>query len=122
MPTVLPLYDDGDDLSPIAGAPILGGQLVEMSADKTVIPAGAVSLKVLGVASQDGVTGQIVRIKRDGVWPVVCATATVAGDQLAAAANGQVTQLGVSAQSALVAVCFKGAAAGGTCYAAMRIT
>jgi len=132
MPTVLPLYDDGDDLSPIAGAPIVGGQLVSMSADKTVSPSAAGAV-VFGVALQDQpVAGQIVRITRNGIWPLVAATAVVAGDLLIAAANGQCATVPVSGAAyavadatnsrAIFAEVFKGAAAGGTCYAALRIT
>ncbi len=121
MPTVLPLFEDGNNLSPLAGAPIVGGQAVSVSADKTVSPSAA-GAPVVGVASQDATTGAIVRIIRDGVWPMIAATAVAAGDLLVAAANGQVSTAATNTTANIFAVCWKGAAAGGTCYAAMRIS
>jgi len=121
MPTVLPLFDSGEDLSPLAGAAIIGGQVLSITADKTVSPSAA-GATVFAVASQDAAVGAIVRVKRAGVWPVIAATAVAAGDLLVAAANGQVATAATPTTAGIFAEVYKGAAAGGTCYAAMRIS
>ena len=121
MPTVLPLFQNGNDISPLAGAALIGGQVVSVTADKTVSPAAA-GAPAFGVASQDAAVGTIVRVIRNGVWPLVAATTVAAGDLLVTAANGQVSTAATNTTANIFAVCFKGAPAGGTCYAALRIT
>jgi hypothetical protein len=122
MATVLPLFDDGDEISGIAGAAITGGQVVEMTADRTVSPTGAASAKVLGIAPSDAAAGAFCRIIRDGIWPLTAAAVVVAGDRVTSAAAGQVAPIGAGTVDQIFGVVWKGAAAGGTCYVALKIT
>jgi hypothetical protein len=82
-----------------ASATIIGGRLVEVTGNGTVGPAGAASVKVLGVAANDAASGAKV-----GVWPLAGLTHKVlgtgainAGDNLAAGAAGVVAALTFSA-------------------------
>jgi hypothetical protein len=75
-----------------ASATITGGTLLESTTTGAVGPAGAASIKVVGVAAHDAVTGQ-----RVSVWPldsIVHEITTTAGgtvgDILVAAAAGQI--------------------------------
>lgn len=88
-----------------AGAAITAGRLVEMSGNRTVQHAGAASLKVVGVAKQDydgtATTGNKVAIATGGVWNLLASGAIAAGDQVIAAANGQVSALAAAAAATL---------------------
>jgi hypothetical protein len=80
-----------------AGAAVIAGRLVEMSANRTVQHAAAASLKVAGVVLQDSdgvaATGNKVAVATGGVWALTAVGAIAAGDQVIAAANGQVSSL-----------------------------
>lgn len=78
-----------------ASTPVVGGRLVENTGNGTVGPAGAASVKVLGVAAYDAATGAKV-----AVWPLsglthrVTGTGVIAaGDNLAAGAAGVVAAI-----------------------------
>lgn len=83
--------------TPIANLTVSGviaGTLVEFSADRTVIPAQAGSLKVCGVAMHDGdAAGNFteVPVAAEGVWPLKAAANIAAGARVMAAAVGTVT-------------------------------
>lgn len=83
-----------------AGAAIVAGRLVEYTADRTVGPAGAASVKVAGLAIQDcdgvAATGNKVAIATGGVWNVRAGAAIAAGDQLVPLANGTVGPSGAA--------------------------
>lgn len=94
MSDYLPVYAAGiTPFTVAASAAITGGQLVEATTTGKVGPAGAASVKVVGVAAHDAANGAIV-----SVWPidgaVVHETTTPAGvtvgARLAAAAAGTV--------------------------------
>jgi phosphoribosylformylglycinamidine (FGAM) synthase-like amidotransferase family enzyme len=82
--------------SPFTGttsATVTAGTLLEVSATGTVGPAGANSLKVVGVAAFDAASGAQVAIHRAGVQELVASGGVTAGDVLVAAAAGQVSTL-----------------------------
>lgn len=92
MADYTPVYTNG--LKPntkTASAAIAGGQLLEVTGSGTVGPAGAASLKCIGVAGNDAINGGKVT-----VWPLAAEHETTtpagvtAGDSLAVAAAGTV--------------------------------
>lgn len=77
--------------SSTASAALTGGQLVEVTGDNTVGPAGAASLKVVGQACHDAATGAAVTVYFEGpIREAVAAGAVAAGDLLVAGAAGTV--------------------------------
>lgn len=95
-----------------ASATVTGGRLVEVTGTGTVGPAGAASVKVLGVAATDAATGAKVQ-----VWPlaglthrVTASGAIAAGDNLAAGAAGVVVPIGAGTFGQLVGVADRAAA------------
>jgi hypothetical protein len=95
-----------------ASAAVTGGRLVEVTGNGTVGPAGAASLKVLGVAAFDAATGAKV-----DVWPLAGLThkitasgAIAAGDNLAAGAAGVVSPIAAGTFGQLVGVADRAAA------------
>lgn len=98
MPDVTAVFDDEGPISLTVGATaVVGGQVVEVSADMTVIPAQANSIKVAGVAMQDGAIGALVAIDpRPGVVHRLLANGAIAaGAHLAVGAvAGSVKTIG----------------------------
>lgn len=90
MPDYSPHFTPGRDFTQIAGAAIVGGQLLAVSAAQTVIPTGATALNWLGVARFDTAIGDKVTVTRGGVQRLVASGAVTAGDRLASATNGRV--------------------------------
>lgn len=95
-----------------ASATVTGGRLVEVTGNGTVGPAGAASVKVLGVAATDAATGAKVQ-----VWPLAGLThkvlgtgAIAAGDNLAAGAAGVVAAIGAGTFGQLIGVADRAAA------------
>jgi Uncharacterized conserved protein (DUF2190) len=89
-----------------ASVTVTGGRLVESTGDGTVGPAGAASVKVLGVAAHDAASGAKV-----AVWPLAGLTHRVtgtgsisAGDNLAAGAAGVVAVIAAGTFGQLVGV------------------
>jgi hypothetical protein len=89
-----------------ASAAVTGGRLVEVTGTGTVGPAGAASVKVLGVAAADAPSGGKV-----DVWPLAGLThkilgtgAIAAGDNLAAGAAGVVAVIGAGTFGQLVGI------------------
>lgn len=81
---------DGE-FSSTTSAAVTGGQLVEVTGNNTVGPAGAASLKVVGQALHDAASGAPVTVYGDGaIREAVASGAVVAGDLLVAAAAGKV--------------------------------
>src|SRR5690606_1049714 len=80
-----PVYMPGAKIGLTASATIAGGQLVQVSGAGTVAPtSGATpSVKVVGVAAHDAVTGQRVTVHGRGqVHETVADGAVTAGDQV----------------------------------------
>lgn len=72
----------------------VSAQLVELSADRTVIPAQAGSVLVVGIAGHEGdATGifKVIPVPSVGVWPLKAAANITKGQRLMAAAAGTVT-------------------------------
>jgi hypothetical protein len=97
-----------------ASATVTGGRLVEVTGNGTVGPAGAASVKVLGVAAFDAASGAKV-----DVWPlaglthrVTGAGAISAGDNLAAGAAGVVAPIAAGTFGQLIGVADRAAADG----------
>lgn len=76
------------------------GRLVEVTGNRTVGPAGAGSVKVVGVAKQDydgvAATGTKVAIATGGVWNCRAGGAIAAGDELICGALGVVVTAGAA--------------------------
>lgn len=77
----------GDVISCTAGGTITGGQLVQLSGNRTVIACTATT-HPLGVALHDAASGEVVSVATEGVWPVKASGAVAAGDILVSAAAG----------------------------------
>lgn len=83
----------GDNLSMTVGATaVVGGDVVKLSANRTVIPAGANDIP-LGVALHDAAIGAVVAVATEGVWPLKAAGAIAAGDLVGTAANADVATI-----------------------------
>ena len=91
-----------------AGAAVKGGQVVEVTGDRAVGPAGLSSTKVVGVAGFDTAVGDDVTVYGGGVQQVVASAAVAAGDRVGAAADGKV----VTAVSNTIGLALTAAAAG----------
>lgn len=89
----------GDHITVTAGATIVGGQMVKLSANRTVIPTAATAeARVLGVALYNAASGDTnVTVATDGVWPLTASGAIAAGDDLVGAAAGAVAALAAAA-------------------------
>jgi hypothetical protein len=95
-----------------ASGTVTGGRLVESTGAGTVANGSAASVKVLGVAATDAVTGGKVQ-----VWPlaglthkVTASGAIAAGDNLACGANGVVVPIAAGTFGQLVGVADRAAA------------
>ena len=90
MAEYLPIYKPGQAITLAASATITGGQLVEVTGSGTVGPAGAASVKVVGVAAFDAVSGDNVTIYAAGVQHALASGAVSAGAVVQAGAAGTV--------------------------------
>lgn len=86
----LPAFAPGQDVTFIASAAVTGGQLVEVTGNMTVGPAGAASADVVGVASFDAGANVEVGVSRGGVHRLTASAAVAAGASVAATAAGTV--------------------------------
>jgi hypothetical protein len=90
MAEYLPVYKPGQAITLPASATITAGQLVEVSGSGTVGPAGAASVKVVGVAAFDAASGDSLTIFAGGVQHAVASGAITAGQVVQAGAAGTV--------------------------------
>ena len=90
MAGYLPLFPDGKAITYQATAPVVGGNVVELTGDRTIAPAGADSAKVVGVASNDAAAGDDVTVYARGVQRPLADGAITAGARVVAAAGGLV--------------------------------
>ena len=98
MADYTPVYSPGTTVPFTASAAITGGQLVEVTGVETVGPAGAASLKAIGVAAFDAASGARVTVVIGKVVQEAVTTGTVtAGDQIIPAAAGTVSTLAAAA-------------------------
>lgn len=102
MSDYLPVYTPGQAVGFTASAVITGGQLVAVSGNGTVGPAGASSASYIGVAAHDAAANSRVTVYARGVvHESTAAGAITAGAQLAAAAAGTVATMAAAAANAL---------------------
>ena len=91
MTEYLPKFKPGQTVTFTATAAIAGGQLVEVSGDRSVAPAGAASTKVVGVAGFDAESGDLVTVHIGGVQHIASTAAVIAaGAVVQAAAGGKI--------------------------------
>lgn len=90
MSEYLPIYKPGQAVTLKASAAITGGQVVAVTGDGTVGPAGAKSAAVVGVAAFDVADTKDVTIYSGGVQLVKASGGVTAGDLVSAAASGAV--------------------------------
>lgn len=93
MAEYLPVYKPGQALTLKASAAVTGGQVVAVSGDGTVGPAGAKSAAVVGVAAFDAAQNDNVTIYSGGVQSVKASGAVTAGDLVVSGAAGTVAKL-----------------------------
>lgn len=102
MADYVPVFKPGEDITMTAGAAIVGGRLVVVSAANTVIESSAASDKWLGVATMDAASGAKVGITSGGVQEVAVNAAVAVGDVLIPAASGRVTPIAAGTNYAQV--------------------
>lgn len=90
MADYAPLYDEGDEFTLTASAPIVGGQLCRITGSGTVGPAVAATPDWCGVAAQDVGTGARVMLFAHGIQWLTATGAITAGQTVEAAAAGTV--------------------------------
>lgn len=113
MAEYLPRYQPGQTFTLQASATVTAGQLLEVTGSGTVGPAGASSLKAVGVAAFDGVSGDKLTVFAGGVQKIVADTGGVtAGDILQAGAAGTVKPIAAAAFGTKIGVALTTAAAG----------
>jgi hypothetical protein len=87
----------------VGATPVVAGRLVELSGDRTVIPAQANSIKVCGLALQSGgATGDKVAVATDGYWPCRASGAIAEGDFVKAGAAGVVVAIAADGDPRLI--------------------
>jgi len=87
-----------DQITGTTSATVTAGQLLIVSGDGTVGPAGALAANVVGVACHDAASGALVTyVPRGPVHITVNSGGVTAGDQLASAASGLVATLPAAA-------------------------
>lgn len=85
-------YSPGSHLPMTVGATAVeSGDIVELSGDRTVIPASADSKTVIGVALYDAAVGELVSVATCGVWPLTAGASGVVtqGQRVISAGGGQ---------------------------------
>jgi hypothetical protein len=93
-----PKYVYGEQVNATASATITGGQLLIVSGNGTVGPAGAGAANVVGVAAFDAVnTDRISYFPRGKVHVSTASGGITAGDQVISAAAGKVSTLAAAA-------------------------
>ena len=104
------LLGGGPILSPAATAAVTGGQVVEITGNFTVGPAGAASIKACGVAGRDAAIGAATPVFTDGVHDLVASGAITAGDRVVCAAAGKVATVGAGTAFTIIGIALEGAA------------
>lgn len=88
-----PKFTPGNDFTQTAGAAIVGGQLLVVSAANTVIASSASAANWLGVARFDAASGDKVTVTRGGVQRLVASGAINAGERVIPATAGKVATI-----------------------------
>ncbi|GAB2767643.1 capsid cement protein [Sinomonas soli] len=87
------LFSPGADVTFTAGADVTAGQLLAVTGNRTVSPAGAKSAAWVGTAAFDAKAGEKVTVCRGGVQRILASGAVVAGQPVVSAATGKVAAL-----------------------------
>lgn len=87
------LFTPGQAVTFTAEAAVTAGQLVAVTGDREVSPAGAASTAWIGVAATDAAAAESVLVLIGGVQKLVAASDVTAGDLVVAAAGGEVATL-----------------------------
>jgi hypothetical protein len=90
MAEYIPIYKPGQALTLKASATVTAGQVVAISGDNTIAPAGAASTACVGVAGQDAAVNDNVVVYAGGVQNVLASGAITAGSPVIAGAAGTV--------------------------------
>lgn len=102
MSDYAPKFSPGDHVTYQAAAPLVGGNVVYLSAAGQVSPTTAATNAVLGVAVTDAATGDYVAVIRGGVQRLVSSAAINVGDAVVSAASGRIASLGAGTNYAQV--------------------
>jgi uncharacterized protein DUF2190 len=95
MPDYIPHFLPGVNVTQKVGAtPVVGGNLVMLSAANTVIPSTGTTAAWLGVATTDGAVGADVGVSSGGVQELIASAAVAVGDVLVPAAAGRIAPIG----------------------------
>jgi hypothetical protein len=108
-------FSPGASVTYSAGASITGGQVVYLSAAGQATPTAGASAVVLGVASRDVASGELVEVMRGGVQRCTSGAAITVGQPLKSAATGRVTPMtiGTDAQDQYLGFALTAAAGAG---------
>lgn len=94
MADFLPVYEDADRLTCLAGGAIVGGNVVVLSSSTTPLPTVVASSGTgnvaLGVALHDAASGQQVTITRTGIVELVTTANATFGDAIGPSTGGGV--------------------------------
>jgi hypothetical protein len=93
MADYAPIFNGLPPYTATASATITGRQVLEVSASGTVGPAGAGSVKVVGVAMQDAASGALLAVTRGGIQELTASGTVTQGEQVEAGAAGTVRTL-----------------------------
>jgi len=99
MADYLPKFKPGAAVTLTVSADVTGGRLVEVTTSKSVGPAGADAIDVVGVAGFDALTGEKVTVytRPTGVHQLVASAAIAAGAKVISATGGKVATIGAGA-------------------------
>ena len=102
MAQYVPAFRPGDTVTFDVTTAVVAGRYVELgSADRAVAPAGAGSLKVIGVAAHDAAIGDKVTVEiSKAIDLATCADAITRGALVGTAAAGKVTTVAPLNQAA----------------------
>lgn len=107
MSDYLPKFNPGAQVPLTVGAtPVVGGRLVEVSTANAIVPSGADSAKVLGVAAQDAAVGDRVTVfaRSGGVQRLTASGAIAVGARVISAAAGKIATIGAGTNAIGIAL------------------
>lgn len=107
------IFRPGQDVTFTASAAITGGQVVAVTGNRTVGPAGAGSSAWIGVAEHDAASGAKLNVTSGGIHELTASGAIAAGANVIGAASGAVATIASEADySKIVGVAIAAAASG----------
>ncbi|WP_063017184.1 MULTISPECIES: capsid cement protein [Nocardia] len=113
MPEYAAIFKPGEAFSRVTSAAVTGGQLLIVSGNDTVAPSSAATSAWLGVAAQDGGSGDLVTVLTGGVHELAASGAIAAGARVVPAAAGAVADIGAGTDYSQVVGVALAAASGG---------